>query len=170
MSITPEVSAKTLTQLVATEIRVQMARADVRQSQLAREIDKTEQWLSVRLRGRQPIDLNDLALIARALNVGVHELLPPPAVVAAAVNGLSRGAGSGRRGNDLNDSSCSLIPSAVDRPAKAPRPPVRANRHTVIGNGPYGGGRRDATRPVSAVPFSSRRPARMGPGNRPIPT
>ena len=85
MSITPEVSAKTLTQLVATEIRVQMARADVRQSQLAREIDKTEQWLSVRLRGRQPIDLNDLALIAKALGVGVAELLPPPDVAARAV-------------------------------------------------------------------------------------
>jgi transcriptional regulator with XRE-family HTH domain len=80
MSITPEVSAKTLTQLVATEIRVQMARADVRQSQLARELGKNEQWLSVRLRGRQPIDVNDLSLIARALGVGVHELLPPPAV------------------------------------------------------------------------------------------
>jgi transcriptional regulator with XRE-family HTH domain len=85
MSITPEVSAKTLTQLVATEIKVQMARADVRQSQLAREISKTEQWLSVRLRGRQPIDLNDLALIANALGVGVRELLPTPEVAARAV-------------------------------------------------------------------------------------
>jgi len=84
MSITPEVSAKTLTQLVATEIRVQMARADVRQSQLAREINKTEQWLSVRLRGRQPIDVNDLALIAKALGVGVHDLLPAPDVAARA--------------------------------------------------------------------------------------
>ncbi len=86
MTITPEAPAKTLTQLVATEIRVQMARADVRQSQLAREIDKTEQWLSVRLRGRQPIDLNDLALIAKALGVGVHELLPPPDVAARAAD------------------------------------------------------------------------------------
>jgi transcriptional regulator with XRE-family HTH domain len=78
MSIEPRTPAKTLTQLVATEIRVQMARADVRQSQLAREIGKTEQWLSVRLRGRQPIDVNDLALIARGLGVGIHDLLPSP--------------------------------------------------------------------------------------------
>ena len=85
MTITPEASAKTLTQLVATEIRVQMARHDVRQSQLAREIDKTEQWLSVRLRGRQPIDMNDLALIAGALGVGIHDLLPPPEVAATAL-------------------------------------------------------------------------------------
>jgi transcriptional regulator with XRE-family HTH domain len=89
MSITPEVNAKTLTQLVATEVKVQMARADVRQSQLAREIGKTEQWLSVRLRGRQPIDINDLALIARGLNVGIHDLLPPPEEAAQAVTSPS---------------------------------------------------------------------------------
>lgn len=89
MSITPEVHAKTLTQLVATEVKVQMARADVRQSQLAREIGKTEQWLSVRLRGRQPIDINDLALIAKGLHVGIHDLLPPPDEAAQAVTGPS---------------------------------------------------------------------------------
>ena len=86
MSITPEVTAKTLTQLVAVEIKVAMARADVRQSQLAREIGKTEQWLSVRLRGRQPIDINDLALIAKGLGVGVHTLLPSPEEAAEAVD------------------------------------------------------------------------------------
>lgn len=89
MSITPEVNAKTLTQLVATEIKVQMARADVRQSQLAREIGRTEQWLSVRLRGRQPIDINDLALIAKGLNVGIYDLLPPPDEAAQVVVGSS---------------------------------------------------------------------------------
>lgn len=84
MSITPEAPAKTLTQLVATEIKVAMARRDVRQSQLARAIGKTEMWLSVRLRGVQPIDMNDLALIARGLGAGIHELLPPPEVAAGA--------------------------------------------------------------------------------------
>jgi transcriptional regulator with XRE-family HTH domain len=84
MSITPEATAKTLTQLVATEIKVQMARADVRQSQLAREIGKTEQWLSVRLRGRQPIDVNDLHLIATGLGVSVYDLLPPAETAASA--------------------------------------------------------------------------------------
>lgn len=86
MSITPEASAKTLTQLVAIEIRVQMARADVRQSQLARAIGKTEQWLSVRLRGRQPFDINDLALIAKGLGVGLYDLLPSPEIVAQAAD------------------------------------------------------------------------------------
>ena len=84
MTITPEAPAKTLTQLVATEIKVQMARSDVRQSQLARKIGKTEQWLSVRLRGIQPIDVNDMMLIARALGVGVHDLLPSPEEAAKA--------------------------------------------------------------------------------------
>lgn len=84
MSISPEAPAKTLTQLVATEIKVQMARADVRQSELARRIGKTEQWLSVRLRGRQPVDLNDMALIAKGLGVGVHDLLPTPEEAAGA--------------------------------------------------------------------------------------
>jgi transcriptional regulator with XRE-family HTH domain len=84
MSIEPEAPAKTLTQLVATEIKVAMARRDVRQSELAREIGKTEMWLSVRLRGRQPIDMNDLALIARGLGVGIHELLPTPDEAASA--------------------------------------------------------------------------------------
>lgn len=84
MTTTPEAPAKTLTQLVALEIRFEMVRQDVLQSQLARSIGKTEQWLSVRLRGRQPIDVNDLALIARGLNVPFHSLIPDPEITAAA--------------------------------------------------------------------------------------
>lgn len=80
MTMSPGDPAKTLTQLVATEIKVEMARQDLRQSQLARKMGVTEQWLSVRLRGRQPIDLNDLARIAHALGVEVHRLLPEPEV------------------------------------------------------------------------------------------
>lgn len=149
MTITPEASAKTLTQLVATEIRVQMARADVRQSQLAREIGKTEQWLSVRLRGRQPIDVNDLALIAGALRVGVHELLPPPAVIATA-----------RVQTD----------DELKKNLAAPHLPHR-NDHVRAGHGsPMAPQRRDSARPVSAVPASQRRPVSVRPNNRPIAT
>lgn len=86
MTTTPEAPAKTLTQLVALEIRLEMVRQDVLQSQLARTIGKTEQWLSVRLRGRQPIDVNDLALIAHGLDVPVHRLLPSPDAAAAATS------------------------------------------------------------------------------------
>lgn len=88
MSMPPDLSAKTFTQVVAMEIRVAMTRADVRQSDLARRIGKTEQWLSVRLRGKQPIDLNDLALIAGALGVSPLDLLPSREV-AAAVSGTN---------------------------------------------------------------------------------
>lgn len=63
-----------------------MVRQDVRQSELARKIKKTEQWLSVRLRGRQPIDVNDLALIAWGLDVPVHKLLPDPDTASSAVS------------------------------------------------------------------------------------
>lgn len=63
---------------VAEEIRVVMTRRRVKQSDLARTLGKSEQWVSVRLRGVQPIDLNDLQLIAAALDVEVAELLPRP--------------------------------------------------------------------------------------------
>lgn len=76
MPQSPGDSARSLTQLVATQIRVQMAIQEIRQSQLARTIGKTDQWLSVRLKGRQPIDLNDLALIAEGLKVDIYDLLP----------------------------------------------------------------------------------------------
>ncbi|GIE35948.1 hypothetical protein Ait01nite_089930 [Actinoplanes italicus] len=85
MSIMPEVSAKTLTQLVAVEIRVAMARENIKQSELARRIGRTEQWLSVRRTGKQPIDLNDLALIAKGLGVAIQDLLPTEEAMARAV-------------------------------------------------------------------------------------
>jgi transcriptional regulator with XRE-family HTH domain len=68
------------------EIRVAMTRADIRQSELARRIGKTEQWLSVRLRGKQPIDLNDLALIASGLGISFQALLPGAEVAAGVIN------------------------------------------------------------------------------------
>src|ERR1700741_4884888 len=82
MTMTPTDRAQTLTQRVATQIRIEMAKQDgLRQSQLARRIGRTEQWLSVRLRGVQPIDLNDLQEIADGLAVPVARLLPEPGEV-----------------------------------------------------------------------------------------
>lgn len=78
MTTTPERRTATLSELVAQEIDSVRGRKRWSQAQLARAIGKTEMWVSLRLRGKQPIDMNDLALIARALDVGVHELLPPP--------------------------------------------------------------------------------------------
>jgi transcriptional regulator with XRE-family HTH domain len=65
-----------LTESVAEEIRVALARRRMRQSHLARQLGTSDQWLSIRLRGIQPIDLNDLQRIAAALGVSVVDLIP----------------------------------------------------------------------------------------------
>lgn len=65
-----------LSDAVAKEIRVLLVRRDMKQTDLAVLMDVSEMWVSRRLRGAQPIDLNDLQRFADALNVEVHELLP----------------------------------------------------------------------------------------------
>lgn len=84
------------------------------------------------------------------------------------VMGPSRTTGRASATGDLNDSSRRLIPSADGPSPSAPRPNVRSHRHVVAGASPYGGGRRDAARPVSAIPFSRRRPNAVRSGSRPI--
>lgn len=79
MTTTPEQTV-TLAALVAAEVRAMMGRLDVRQAELARRLGENDQWLSIRLRGRAAIDINDLHRIARALGVGIHDLLPAPEV------------------------------------------------------------------------------------------
>lgn len=76
MSVDATRRATTLTQAVAAEIRAVMGRNAVRQAELARRLGTNDTWLSVRLRGVQPIDLNDLQRIADALNVAPADLLP----------------------------------------------------------------------------------------------
>jgi transcriptional regulator with XRE-family HTH domain len=85
MTTTSERTA-TLTALVAAEIRAWMGRLDVRQSELARRMGENDQWLSTRLKGRTPIDINDLQRIAKGLGLGVHELLPSPEIAARAAD------------------------------------------------------------------------------------
>lgn len=136
-----------------------MGRLDVRQSELARRLGENDQWLSTRLKGRTPINLNELQRIAQALGLGVLDLLPAQA---------SQGAGRGSVRSDLNDSSCSPAPSDDRFRVTPPRPNVRTHRHVVSSGGPFGGGRRDATRPVSAIPLNKRRPTPTRPGVRPI--
>lgn len=65
-----------LSDIVAKEIRVLLLRRDMKQSELAAKMGVSEMWLSRRLRGAQSIDLNDLALIADALEVEVTYFLP----------------------------------------------------------------------------------------------
>lgn len=75
----------TLSALVAEEIRALMARRRMSGRQLAAQLGVSPSWVSYRLTGTQPIDINDMSLIAKALEVGVHDLLPPPDVAAKAV-------------------------------------------------------------------------------------
>lgn len=86
MTTAPERRTATLTELVAQEIDSARGRRRMSQAQLARGMGKTPMWVSLRLRGIQPIDLNDLLLFARALGVGVHDLMPPPDAAAQAVD------------------------------------------------------------------------------------
>lgn len=151
MTTTPVGNAKTLTQLVGTQIRIAMVRQDVRQSQLARAIGKTEQWLSVRLRGRQPIDLNDLALIAQGLGVPIVDLLPDDddmrSVAASPIARYAPVAGQ-------RDTETGRPPTKPERPVRTQSRPVD-NRPSGKPRSPDTTGLR-RTEPVS----------RSGPGRR----
>lgn len=65
-----------LSELVGKEIKVLLLRNDISGRQLAAKLGVSQTWLSSRLAGTTPIDLNDLEAIAKALNVPVQDLLP----------------------------------------------------------------------------------------------
>lgn len=128
IDVTPP-RAASLSERVAEEIRVILARRQIRQSQLARIIGVNEQWLSVRLRGVQPIDLNDLDRIARALQLSVADLLPEERDVQNTdpFPGMSESTRPVRvRPRDNRPPGrppAEMIPPAVRRPAPIPRTP-----------------------------------------------
>ncbi len=66
----------TLSERVAEEVRAMLARRRVSGRKLADQLGVSPSWVSYRLTGAQPIDLNDLERIANALNVEVSDLLP----------------------------------------------------------------------------------------------
>jgi transcriptional regulator with XRE-family HTH domain len=53
-----------------------MGRRRITGARMARELGVSPAWVSYRLTGQQPIDLNDLAAIAEVLHVDVTDLLP----------------------------------------------------------------------------------------------
>lgn len=61
---------------VGKEIRKLLIDLDMKQLELATRLGENEMWISRRLRGTQPIDLNDLERIAKALGVEVADLMP----------------------------------------------------------------------------------------------
>jgi len=76
MTTTPTPARTSLSERVAEEIRAQMARKRITGAALAKTLKVSPAWISYRLSGKQPIDLNDLEAIAEALGVAVAELFP----------------------------------------------------------------------------------------------
>lgn len=141
MTTTPERTA-TLTSLVAAEVRAMLGRLDIRASELARRMGESDQWLSMRLKGRTPIDLNELQRIADALRVPVIDLLP-------------RAVRTGTFGTN----------GTLPRPTRTDQPGhVRS-----VSSGPISQPRRDPARPGWAVPPTRRRPLSRRPPVGPTP-
>lgn len=82
-----------LTARVAEEIRAVMGRRRLTGAGLARALGVSQMWVSYRLNGQQPIDVNDLERIAQVLDVPVLDLFP------AAYRSASTGV-TGRQGTN----------------------------------------------------------------------
>lgn len=67
---------RSLSDSVAEEIRVLLVRRRMSGRELARRLHVSPGWVSYRLTGVQPIDLNDLQRVADVLEVEVTALLP----------------------------------------------------------------------------------------------
>lgn len=114
-SVTP-----TLSDTVAEEIRALLGRRRISQAALARTLGVSGPWLNYRLTGKQPIDLNDLDAIAKALKVQPSALL------------------TGRR-TPTEEYIAPRTPHQVE-PGRT-RPPARPNGATRPPSGPRGGRR-----------------------------
>lgn len=76
MTTTPTERGASLTSRVAAEIRAWMGRRQISGAALARALDQSEAWVSLRINGKQGITLTDLERIAEALAVTPADLLP----------------------------------------------------------------------------------------------
>nr|WP_297429768.1 helix-turn-helix transcriptional regulator [uncultured Actinotalea sp.] len=68
----------TQTELVAGNIRAEMARRGVTQTTLAAALGKTQQTVSHKLSGRGTVTVEELHTIAAVLGVAATDLLPAP--------------------------------------------------------------------------------------------
>ncbi len=66
----------TPSQRVAIEIKVEMVRRGISGRRLATKLGVSQTWISSRLAGTTPIDVNDLYRIAAALGAKTQDLLP----------------------------------------------------------------------------------------------
>lgn len=118
----------TLTERVAEEIRVLLARRRMSQAELARQLNVSGAWLNYRLTGKQPIDLNDLDSIAAALGVKPGDLLGSAGSTGATV----------RYPNDTGKRQAKAPKTAPrpDTPQRTTRPPSyphAARRPQILG-------------------------------------
>lgn len=61
---------------VAEEVRALLGRQKISGSELARRLGFTQRYMSRRLTGETPFDIDDLEKVAKMLNVEVADLLP----------------------------------------------------------------------------------------------
>jgi transcriptional regulator with XRE-family HTH domain len=158
MDTAPERRTATLSELVAEEVRAYMGRKRMSQAQLARGVGKTEMWVSLRLRGRQAIDLNDLMAIADVLGIDASELLTRDVVAKAKVSEEVRrdfDQAPAERPVTVGQGSVGMANRVVQvrQPRKTPRP--------------FSQPKPGPNRPMSAVPARKRRPNPVRPGDRP---
>lgn len=158
MATTPEGDPRTLSDLVAEEIRVALTRQRMSQRGFAAKLGVSPAWLNYRLTGQQEIGLNDLFQIASVLGVDLDELLTPDVKAKATDTGKEA-----KRDFDPapTESSVTKRHSFVDL-AKGVIPTVQPRPGTP----PNGQAKRVQNRPVSAVPARKRRPRPVLLGDR----
>jgi transcriptional regulator with XRE-family HTH domain len=73
-----ETSPGEMSRIVSMEVRAWMARRSLTQADLAAGLGITRQAVSLRLSGKTAWTVDDVAVVARVLNVPVTTLLHPP--------------------------------------------------------------------------------------------
>lgn len=71
----PRTATASLSERVGMEIKVEMVRAGVSGRRLALRLGVSQSWISTRLNGTTPIDLNELERVADVLGIDGAELL-----------------------------------------------------------------------------------------------
>lgn len=132
-----------LRQRTAEEIRVLLARKRMSAAELARRTGLKQSTLARRMTGEIPFDLDDLEVIAGALEVDVTELLPR-AVTAQ------------------TSSVTNVRLPHVGRMASVRSAKRRGDGTIGHNHSPIGYGRRDSTRPESPIAANRRRPTQIG--------
>lgn len=113
---------------IAEEIRALLARRRMSASELARVIGVTQPYISRRLTGDTPLDVDDLAKIADALGVHISDLLPRPMegrlITTAAPRG-GTGPGTNERSTRLPERPQNVGHQSRTTPPASSRRPAR---------------------------------------------